>query len=318
MENNLNKQTLLKLLIRASIATGFMLSAGLASACTGVTIAGVCFHVTTIPLPGFDGQLANANDLGTAIGNYSTSNAFIHPQSGFILPKGGSVETVNEPDATSPIPLTQLGGINDSNKIVGFYNDSSSRLRGFVLTGGVAGTYMTYDYFAPTVSGTGTVLRGINNSGNMVGETIGLSTGDVGFLVEGATTTSFNYLGMRTNPVSVNDFHEIVGIAGTSPVTGFYRSPAGAMSAIHFPGSTSTIAASINDFGIVGGNYIDSSATPKSHGYVFVHAFNEYFSFDIPGSTSTNVASVTNSLQIWGNYSAGGVFYGYVLTPSLF
>jgi hypothetical protein len=313
----LNK-SLLKFLIRASIATGFILSAGLASACTGVTIAGVCFHVTTIPLPGFDGQLANANDLGTSIGDYSPSNAFTHPQFGFILPKGGSVATLSEPDATGAIPLTQANGINDANKIVGFYNDASSRIRGFILTGGAAGTYTTYDYFTPTVSGTGTILRGINNSGNMVGETIGLSTGDVGFLVQGATTISFNYLGLRTNPVSVNDLREIVGSAGSSPVTGFYRSPSGTMSAISFPGATSTTAASINDFGIAGGNYIDSSATPKSHGFVYFHPFNEYFSFDIPGAASTNVASVTNSLQIWGNYSVGGVFYGYVLTPALF
>jgi hypothetical protein len=112
----LNKQSILKNVIRASVAAGFILSAGLANACTGVTIAGVCFHVTTIPLPGFDGQLSNANDLGTAIGDYSPSNAFIHPGFGFILPKGGSVAAISDPNATAPIPLTQANGINDGNK----------------------------------------------------------------------------------------------------------------------------------------------------------------------------------------------------------
>jgi len=300
----------------AVVAAGLLVNAGSAMACNGVTIVGVCFHVTTIPLPGFDGILANANDKGIAIGDYSPSSAFIHPQFGFYLPKGGSFSNLNEPNATGPIPLTQPSGINDSNKIVGFYNDATGHLRGFILTGGLSGTFATYDYFPPAASGTGTVLRGINNSGNIVGETVGLSTGDTGFLIAGSTTISFNYLGMRTNPISVNDFREVVGIAGVSPVTGFYRSPSGAMSAISFPAAKSTIASSINDFGIVGGNYVDTAN--HSHGYVFIHPFNEYFSFDIPGATATNVASVTNSLQIWGNYEMGGVFYGYVLTPAGF
>ncbi len=304
--------------MRAGIAAGFILTAGLANACSGVVIAGICFHVTTVPLPGFFGQIAGANDVGNAAGSYSTTNAFIHPGFGFLLPKGGSAEPISDPNSNGPIPLTQAIGINDSNEIVGYYSDAASFLHGFTLIGGASGTYATFDYFTPALSGTGTVLRGINSAGNLVGETIGLSTGDVGFLVVGATTTSFNYLGMHTNPISVNDFHEIVGIAGLSPVTGFYRAPSGAMSAIHFPGAQSTIAASINDFSIVGGNYIDSSATPRSHGFVYIRQLNGYFSFDIPGSAATNVASVTNSLHIWGNYVAGGVSHGYVLTPAFF
>jgi hypothetical protein len=302
------------------LAAGVIFSAGPANACPGVTIAGICFHVTTIPFPAgtFNGEIAGANDSGTIVGGISNSNAFIHPEFGFIKPHGGSFATFSDPNATSPNTLTQADGINNSNKVVGFYNDALSRIRGFVLTGGVGGTYTTFDYFTPTISGTGTILRGINNEGNMVGETVGLSTGDVGFLVVGTTITSFNYLGMHTNPISVNDFREVVGIAGGAITTGFYRSPSGAMSAIGFPGAKDTLAVSINDFGIVGGNYIDSSATPKSHGFVYVRVLGDYFSFDIPGSTLTNVASVTNTLQIWGNYIAGGVIYGYVLTPSFF
>jgi hypothetical protein len=101
-----------KSLIRAGLAAGILLSAGLAhAACGGVTIAGICFKVTTIPLPEYNGLIAGASDADTAVGIISNSNAFIHPGFGFILPSGGTVEMFSDPAAISPVTLTQASAI---------------------------------------------------------------------------------------------------------------------------------------------------------------------------------------------------------------
>jgi hypothetical protein len=301
---------------RLGIATGAMLlTCNIASACSGVTIAGICFHVTTIALPGFGGELTRANDSGTTIGDYSTLNQFLAPGFGYYQAKGGPVEQLREPNslpasAVGLYTLTQAIGLNDSNEVAGYYNDTSAVLHGFTLTGGPSGTWATFDYWHATVGATGTVLRGVNNAGDLVGTTIAMPGGDVGFIVVGGTATS---IGAGLSPQSVNDFREIVGLNGT---TGFYRSPSGTVSAITFPGATTiTLASCINDLEMIGGTYGNSTG---DHGFVYDRLINQYFGFDIPGSTSTNVRTITNTLEIYGNYIAGGVAHGYVLTPALF
>jgi hypothetical protein len=290
-----------------------LFSSGLASACSGVTIAGICFHVTTIALPGYNAELTRANDSGTTIGDYSTLNQFLAPGFGYYQAKGGPVEQLREPNslpasAVDPYTLTQAIGLNDSNEVAGYYNDTSAALHGFTLTGGPSGTWATVDYWHATTGATGTVLRGVNNAGDVVGTTIAMPGGDVGFIVVAGTATS---IGAGLSPQSVNDFREIVGLNGT---TGFYRSPSGTVSAVTFPGSTSTLASCINDLEMIGGTYGNSAG---NHGFVYDRLFNQYFSFDIPGSTSTNVRTITNALEIYGNYIAGGVAHGYALTPAL-
>lgn len=306
-----------KRLIKTGVAGSLILfSSGIASACSGVTIAGICFHVTTIPLPGFNAELTRANDSGTLIGDYSTLNQFLAPGFGYYQAKGGPVEQLREPNslpssAANPYTLTQAIGLSDSNEVAGYYNDTSAVLHGFTLTGGPSGTWTTVDYWHATAGATGTVLRAVNNAGEVVGTTIGMPGGDVGFIVVGGTATS---IGAGLSPQGVNEFREIVGLNGT---VGFYRSPSGTMSTITVPGAgvTHTLAACINDLEMIGGTYDNSVG---SHGFVYDRLFNQYFTFDIPGSTQTNVRAITNTWEIYGNYVAGGVSYGYVLKPALF
>ena len=72
---------------------------------------------------------------------------------------------------------TQALGINDAGQIVGFYEDSSLKLHGFLKSGS---TYTTLD--DPSATGN-TVANGINASGQIVGDYIN-ATGYHGFLYD--------------------------------------------------------------------------------------------------------------------------------------
>jgi hypothetical protein len=312
-----------------AVAVVSIAGAGLAHAapCSGIKIAGLCYHLTTIALPGATGQIAGVNDFGTITGAYLITNTIGSPGLSFVQPRGGAVKSFADPNSPN---VTQAEAINDLGTIVGYYSDQTTfSFHGFVLTGEESGSpvFTQVDLFPTTADITGTIVRGINNSGDLVGRTQNRPGGDTAFLRVGSTFTAFNYNNLPTNARGANDFREIVGDAtvSTTPfiTTGFHRSAGGQFTAIVFPGASSTGPSSINDLGIVGGTYLDKATPfPHAHGFVYNRLTNQYSSVDIPlpNVIGTNVIGVNNLLQIWGNYTVSGsptnTVYGYVLTPA--
>jgi uncharacterized membrane protein len=93
--------------------------------------------------------------------------------------------------------------------VVGQYIDSAGNKHGFLLSGG---TFTTIDF----PGALGTVARGINSQGDIVGfhiDTAGLAGGgDRGFLLQQGVFTDMNYPGhMNTMPARINDAGQIVG-----------------------------------------------------------------------------------------------------------
>jgi hypothetical protein len=315
---------------RATAAIGIA-CAGLVQAapCPGIKIAGVCYHLTTIPLPGATGAIAGVNDFGTITGTYLITNTIGSPGLGFVQPNGGAVKSFFDPNSPN---LTTAEGINDAGTIVGFYSDQTSfQFHGFILTGEESATpaFTQVDNFTPTTSNSGTIVRAINSFGDVVGRTLNRPGGDTAFLRIGSAYTEFNYNNLPTSASGLNDFEEVVGQATTGTTsfgivtTGFHRSAAGQFSPISFPGSSSTSVASINDLGMVGGTYLDTATPfPHAHGFVLNRLTNKYYSIDIPVANVvvTNVIGVNNLQQIWGNYTVkdatSSAVYGYVLTPA--
>src|ERR1041385_5786875 len=74
-----------------------------------------------------------------------------------------SFQQIDHPDA-SPATGKYSGGINASGQIVGYYTDSTGKLRGFKWS---AGTFTAVD--CPAAYGAGTQAEGINNTGQIVG-----------------------------------------------------------------------------------------------------------------------------------------------------
>lgn len=113
--------------------------------------------------------LFNVNQLGTAVGSFSSSAALVR---GFLL-LNGEYTVVSYPEARTTYALA----INDNTEIVGTY--ATGRVsNGFLWKDGI---FTTINY--PN-SKFGTVLTGINNAGAVVGNHL-TTDRDLGFILEG-------------------------------------------------------------------------------------------------------------------------------------
>ena len=90
--------------------------------------------------------------------------------------------TFDDPSASTG--TTQAIGVNDTDQIVGYYNDASGR-HGYLLSGG---TYTTLDDPSATLQ---TQAYEINNSGQIVGDYVN-NSGHHGFLLSGGTYTTLD------------------------------------------------------------------------------------------------------------------------------
>src|SRR6516165_7884444 len=77
------------------------------------------------------------------------------------------------------------------------------------------------------------------------------------------------------------------------------------------PGSTYTIAESINSKGEIVGLYYDSQLTPGQieHGFLYNHG--TYTTIDPPGSNETIATDINSGGQIVGVYNGGGFLYSH-------
>jgi len=295
----------------AALAACLMLSGGAAQggSCSDVEIGGKCFHFTSITLPGFEGELVGVNKQGDIVGSNSPVNTFIHPEQGFEILANGYQAIIIDPLGPN---LTTLTNINDKGEMAGWFYDGNF-IHGF--TRSTAGDFTSYDLFTPTVRNTGTQVRAFNNFGDLGGRTIGMLPSDVAFLTVGNNVSTFTYLGSETFVSAINNHRDAAGFALVAGLSrGYVRAADGTMTAIDFPGAKSTGVLAINDHGDVAGDWTDFSNV--IHGFVYLQGTQQYFSFDFPaaGVTETFATVITNQGEIYGNYVAGGVPEGFLLT----
>ena len=141
------------------------------------------FLVLNLPMP--SSQATSINDDGTVVGFLQQSTADTK-SSGFIL-KGGKVTELNYPGAS----FTQALGVNNSDDVVGTYNDNAGTAHGFLYE---KGQYQNIDFSDGGTIITGTVVNGINNHD----EIVGFYTKSVPVL--GSTTTQTDTVGFIGKP----------------------------------------------------------------------------------------------------------------------
>ena len=139
----------------------------------------------------------NANQLGAAVGSFSSSAALVR---GFLL-LNGNFTIIAHPDARITYPLA----INDKGDVVGTY--ATGRIsNGFLWKDG---TFTTINY--PN-SKYGTVLTGLNNAGVIVGNHLA-SDRDLGFILENGEFKDVVYETANYTTVSgINNNHLISGL----------------------------------------------------------------------------------------------------------
>ena len=181
------------------------------------------------------------NVSGEIVGNYVDSNDVLH---GFLY-SNGTYTSITDPSARTTAGFQGFGtyahSVNDSDQIVGYYVDGTTNgVHGFLYSGGTNGTYTTLDDpLADKGGGIGTVPRGINDLGQIVGYYI---TGGSwkGFLYSGGSNGTYTNLpddpsavgGPGVAPLAINDLGQIVGYTTTATAT---RRPSCTVTAFTLP-----------------------------------------------------------------------------------
>jgi hypothetical protein len=215
-------------------------------------------------------SIQGINNSGYLTGSFfnSTTNG-----TSFLLRSDGSgLINFDDPNASGP---TYAHGINDNAQIVGHFSGGSSDVHGFLRN--ADGSFITLDDpSAPvgTIGTHGTVARGINNVGEIVGYVPGLNgLGDIGFLrdSDGSVYTAIVVPNSKnvTVPTDINNNGSIVGYFGDldSATLGFVRSNIGVFSIFEVPDAAhgNTFAQGINDAGEIVGYFANVSGY---HGFL--------------------------------------------------
>ena len=193
--------------------------------------------------PGFT-YVTGINKEGIIVGYYGATRG-LPPMHGFIRGVHGTIDTFDVPGSD----ITQPVAINAAGEIAGVYYFGT----GDIYRGG----------FVRSAAGDMTTYPGIPEAINARGDIAGwsfLSTGfEQGFVrfPEGAIDTfGFAAPALFTQYMGINEVGSIIGnVYLGGPIVAFLRLADGTVSPIQFPGGVGTTAASINDWGVITGNY---------------------------------------------------------------
>lgn len=262
----------------------------------------VPFSVSGMPITGGRGL----NDGGCVVGYYQTDPADFSTAHA-LRRCGGLIETIDPPDSVAD---RRAFDVNNAGTAVG------SALRpggqeGFELDGSVV-VWVAYP------GSSLTVIRGINDVGDIVGEYENSDGVRHAFARIAGVFSTIDVPGATGSRArGINGLGEIVGhyddVAGGRH--GFYRSVSGVYTAIDLPGAVQTMAGDINDAGAIVGSFVDSGGAP--HGFVLTA--EGVAPFDVPGALGTLATGINEGGQLTGEFIDGaGVHEGFVATPSLF
>jgi probable HAF family extracellular repeat protein len=199
-------------------------------------------------------------------------------------------------------------GINDNGDIVGRYSNDGTSYYGFLLPHG--GSPQTLNL------GLDTMVMGINNSGQYVGE-VGRGAATTGFYWDGALLQTFQLDGQQTSLTGINNNGVIVGQYYVPSWTGAVRLSDGTwvypVPRPHPENGYGPLNA-INDNDIAVGTYSDGT---YYHGYYYDGGGNTYSVFpDYPGSATTWPLGINNNGYVVGYYQyQDGSYYGFEYVP---
>ncbi len=207
---------------------------------------------------------------------------------GFTLELRGSFSDENFPNSAQ----TQVVGINDQGKTVGFYIDAGGNTHGFEKD---------HDFASVDLPGTTfNQLLGINNRNQEAGyyqDGAGLQHGYIR-----QPNGDFEVLNLKmpsSQATGINDDGDLVGFEQSSPSAttseGFLRTRDG-VKVLQFPGSKVTQALGINNRDEVVGSYTDGNG--NMHG--FRYRDGQYTSIDVPGGANTVINGVNDEGWVVG------------------
>lgn len=256
---------------------------------------------TTIDVPGAGvTNVSGINTAGDMVGWYS--QAVNTPSSGFLL-SGGNFTFLNYPTSYDTVArsindsgvIAGYSGINHDASYVGFtyaggiftkisfagyldsyaegINNSGDVVGGFGnfgATNGFERAGTKYKNVTPPGSWNGAYVNGVNNLGQMVGDTTSSNTS--GFLYNKGKFQTLTVPGSSgvTAPEGINDVEIIVGsYLGCNPACGYHGFVLmkGKYFSVDYPGAAETDALGINSLGQIVGNYCLGSNLPV-HGFV--------------------------------------------------
>jgi hypothetical protein len=152
---------------------------------------------------------------------------------------------------------------------------------------------------------------GINNSGQVVGESVG-AVPDDGFLLSGGTLTAVAPAGSTAASASgINSQGQVVGWYQAGNVESGFLLSSGAYSNINYPGAALTAAYGINGSGQVVG-FFENQAPGTQSGFLL--SGGVYSSINYPGAIDTSLIGINNSGQIVGTSVVPGAINGFLLS----
>ena len=217
---------------------------------------------------------------------------------------GRQFTTIAVPGA-DPITVT-VTGINDRGDIVGNFVDHGSH--GFLYTGG------SYTQIDPGARGS--LIEGINDSGQLIGYFAQPDGRLSSFLDTAGAFTIIQFPGaLKTRAEGINDNGQMVGTYDDVGYGSGFIYTNGSFTSIGKPGPGYFDVADINDHGDIVGSFIDAYAAPgcifKSGSSSFWHGFlysgGSFTQVDYPGACGTSILGINDSGQFvgWFRYRPG-------------
>lgn len=237
------------------------------------------------PLSGEASYARSINNSGQVVGNASID----HFYRAFLYSNGTT--TYFGPSGTDTLAF----GINDGVQLVG-----SSNFRAFLYDNGA----MTD---LGTLGGTISAARGINNSGQVVGDSYTAMGTYHAFLYSNGAMADLGTLGGGySQAASINNAGQVVGGAWTIAGNGFraFLYSNGVMTNLGTLGGTNSYANGINDSGQVVG-YTDTGT--GSH--AFLYSNGAMTDLGTLGGGSSNAYDINNNGQIVGDTNNGAFLY---------
>lgn len=257
----------------------------------------VIYQHLNAPVTGYRG----INEAGDIVGYFQDTP--VETTAHALLMRAGAPSMIDPPSTRD----RRAFGINDPGLIALSFDG-----RNAVLWDGAAYTPVAY----PGASGT--VVRGLNNHGDVVGEYT-----DSGGVVRAFVRFEGVFIALdfpdaaRASVRGVNDTRHAVGYVEAADRSRrcFVRAPDGAITMLDYPGAAATMCGDINTAGVIVGGWMDAGG--RLHG--FIRAPDGSFrTFDVPEAQDTLPLGINEAGDIVGEATFGGRYGDYTIPHRAF
>ena len=260
------------------------------------------YNFTTIDYPGIIGNTIPTaiNDAGLVVGSYTDTQSVTH---GFIYSGNGQYTSFDAPG--NGTLGTYVYGVNNAGVITGYFEDSNGA-HGFIK----AGQQFTQLDFGLDEA---TVVYGINNNGEVDGWYA--SSQGVQSFIYNYNTQVLTFISCSGAPIEtwgINDQSQVVGpdIQGVGDA---YYYNQGVCTTINYPGLSTTVAAGINNNGLVAG-YADDGSDGDAVSFLWVTSSQQFITINY--SSPIGILGINNNADITGVYLIGDVPHGFIGNPA--